>query len=153
MFEHMKNYTTLLARISQMLGDGGKLFVHIFSSMHFPHEYDAGNSRDWMARTFFTGGLMPTDDLLLHFQEDLVLEDHWRINGLHYARTLNTWFERMKSNQARILPVLSAAYGVSSRKKWWVNWKLFFLGCAETWNLDQGREYIVSHYLFSKRLR
>jgi len=151
LFEHMKNYQSLLKKIALLLRNDGKLFVHIFSSLHYPYEYDAGNPRDWMAQTFFTAGLMPTDDLLLHFQDDLILEGHWRINGLHYARTLNAWLARMNENKAQVLPVLSSTYGEADCTRWWVNWKLFFLGCAETWNLKRGREYIVSHYLFSKR--
>jgi cyclopropane-fatty-acyl-phospholipid synthase len=151
MFEHMKNYQSLLREISHLLKQDGKLFVHIFSSIHYPHEYDAGNPRDWMAQTFFTAGLMPTDDLLLHFQDDLILENHWRINGKHYTKTLNAWNAKMNLQKKEILPVLSRTYGDKNLTKWWVNWKLFFLGCAETWNLDRGREYIVSHYLFSRR--
>ena len=151
MFEHMKNYQTLLKRIAALLADGGKLFVHIFSNTQRAHEFDASDPKSWMARTFFTGGLMPSDDLLLHFQRDLILKDHWRVSGLHYTRTLNAWFRRMRRQKKAILPILAETYGEANQTRWWVNWKLFFLGCAETWRLRGSREYIVSHYLFSKR--
>ena len=41
-------------------------------------------------------------------------------------------------------------YGPEDGKRWLVYWRLFFLICAEVWNLGQGREYLVSHYLFEK---
>ncbi len=151
MFEHMKNYLDLISKIAALLNENGKLFVHIFANIDHAHEFDASDPKNWMAQTFFTGGLMPSDDLLLHFQDDLFLEDHWRISGLHYAKTLNTWLKRMVKNKASILPILAKVYGENNRTVWWVNWKLFFLGCAETWRMRGGREYFVSHYLFSKR--
>ena len=151
MFEHMKNYEVLLKRIAALLADGGKLFVHIFSNTQRAHEFDDSDPKNWMARTFFTGGLMPSDDLLPHFQRDLILEEHWRVGGMHYTRTLNAWFRRMLRQKKDILPILAETYGEENKTRWWVNWKLFFLGCAETWRLCTGKEYIVSHYLFSKR--
>ena len=35
--------------------------------------------------------------------------------------------------------------------RWWLNWRLFFLVCAETFGMDNGAEWGVSHYLFKKR--
>jgi len=151
MFEHMRNYEQLLAKLAGMLKEEGKLFVHIFSNIRAAHEFGTAGSGSWMARTFFSGGLMPSDALLTHFQKDLVLKDHWQINGLHYARTLRAWLDRLDKHRPQVESVLEKIYGSSQVKRWVSNWRMFFLACEETWRLRQGREYLVSHYLYEKR--
>lgn len=146
MFEHMKNYRKLLKRISRWLLPGGKLFVHIFSHREYCYEYTQG----WMARTFFSGGTMPSDSLLLHFQEDLSLRKHWRINGHHYGRTLRAWLNRMDTNRKKVQPILKETYGPRDAARWRIYWRLFFMACQETFELAGGNEYIISHYLFER---
>jgi cyclopropane-fatty-acyl-phospholipid synthase len=151
MFEHMKNYERLMAKIASFLMPDGMLFVHIFSHREFAFEFQADDPADWMAQTFFSGGTMPSDDLLLHFQCDLSLVDHWRVGGVHYARTLRAWLEKLDRRRPQVRQVLAQTYGRDQETRWLVNWRLFFLACEETWGLRKGREYLVSHYLFERR--
>lgn len=146
MMEHMKNYSLLLKKISNWLKPGGKLFIHVFTAKHVPSHFEKG----WMAETFFTGGTMMSDRLLLYFQEDLRIESHWRVNGSHYQRTLEAWLTRMDARKAEVLPLLEATYGQGNGLKWYVNWRLFFIACAEFFGYDNGEEWFVSHYLFTK---
>ena len=106
--------------------------MHIFSHREFPREFDADDPADWMAQTFFSGGTMPSDDLLLYFQDDLKLVDHWRVDGRHYEKTLNAWLAKLDSQKEDVRRVIAQTYGRRTRR-WMSNWRLFFLACSEVW--------------------
>jgi len=151
MFEHMRNYERLLAKISSFLKDKGKLFVHIFSHRAYTYTFEAKDATDWMSRYFFTGGVMPGDNLLFYFNRHLAVERHWRVSGTHYQKTSEAWLGNMDARKEEILPVLERTYGADQRDKWWMYWRVFFMACAELWGYNNGEEWMVSHYLFSKR--
>ncbi|MEZ6015992.1 MAG: cyclopropane-fatty-acyl-phospholipid synthase family protein [Planctomycetota bacterium] len=153
MFEHMKNYEELMRRIAAWLAPGGKLFVHIFTHRDCAYHYEVTSDDDWMAKYFFTGGQMPSDDLLLYFQGDLSIEGHWCVNGTHYSRTSEAWLQRMDSNKAEIMPLLRETYGADHAVKWWSYWRIFYMSCAELWGYRGGEEWLVSHYRFVKGAR
>jgi cyclopropane-fatty-acyl-phospholipid synthase len=150
MFEHMRNYETLLGRIAGWLAPNGTLFVHIFTHKTYAYPFEVRDDSDWMAKYFFSGGIMPSDDLLLYFQKDLTLSNHWQVDGTHYSRTAEHWLQNMDAHRAEIEPILAQTYGKEQVLRWWVYWRVFFMSCAELWGYAGGKEWLVSHYLFTK---
>ncbi len=138
MFEHMRNYEALLARVAGLLRDDGLLFVHVFCHRDLAYPYEDG----WMARKFFTGGTMPSADLLPRFDRDLRLREQWLVDGTHYARTAEAWLVRLHEREEEI----AARWG----RSFLADWRLFFLACAELWGYRDGREWLVAHYLFGR---
>ncbi len=150
MFEHMRNWQELLKRVAGFLKPQGKLFIHIFTHQKYAYFYDHQDEADFIGRYFFTGGIMPSDDLLVHFQDHLRIEDHWQVSGMHYSRTSEDWLSNMDSNKDEILVIFKNVYA-EEYVKWWHYWRIFFMACAELWGYDRGKEWIVSHYRFIKR--
>lgn len=150
MFEHMKNWPRLMARIADGLKPGGLFFAHVFVHARFAYHFVARDETDWMSKYFFTGGLMPAHDLFACFQDDLQLVSSWKVNGTHYARTAEHWLQNMDAHRADLRPLFVRTYGAEAADQWWAYWRVFYLACAELWNYDQGREWHVSHYLFRK---
>jgi cyclopropane-fatty-acyl-phospholipid synthase len=150
MFEHMRNHEALLGRIAGWLRPGGKLFVHVFCHRDLLYFYEVDGDDDWMAREFFTGGMMPSEDLLATFQEDLTLERQWTVGGLHYAKTLRAWLDNVDARKAEVLEIFRRVYGKAHARRWLERWRIFFLACEELFRYRGGEEWRVAHYLFEK---
>mgnify|MGYP006189180337 CR=1 FL=1 len=149
MFEHMRNYATLLGRIGGWLRAEGKLFVHIFCHRSLMYPFETEGEDNWMGRYFFTGGLMPSADTLLHFQDDLSIEQRWLLSGRHYERTANQWLENQDRNRDEVMAVLTEAYGAAEAARWHQRWRMFWMACAELFGYSGGNEWGVAHYRFS----
>ena len=150
MFEHMRNWQSLLERISNWLKPEGKLFIHIFSHRRYAYAFSSEGDSNWMGRYFFTGGIMPSNDLLLYFQKDLLLEQHWVLSGVHYQRTADAWLQMMDSQKGEILQTFRETYGKDA-DVWFQRWRMFFLATSEVWGFRGGNEWLISHYLFNNQ--
>jgi cyclopropane-fatty-acyl-phospholipid synthase len=153
MFEHMRNYRVLLARIARWLDVGGHLFVHIFCHRDSAYPFETDGDHNWMGRYFFTGGLMPAFDTLARFQDDLSLQESWRVDGRHYQRTAEAWLANHDGASEQVLAVMRETYGSADAALWNQRWRLFWLACAETFGYRDGEEWLVGHYLFARPAR
>ena len=151
MFEHMRNYRVLYGKVASWLNTGGKFFKHIFVHRNTPYAFEVQNEGDWMSQFFFSGGIMPSDDLPLHFQDKLKLTQRWRWDGTHYEKTANAWLDNMDKNAKAITPILAATYGDKDVEMWRNRWRMFYMACAELFGYNNGQEWWVTHYLFEKK--
>jgi cyclopropane-fatty-acyl-phospholipid synthase len=150
MFEHMRNYRLLFARLHNWLVPGGKFFMHIFVHRLVPYEFVDNGATDWMSRYFFSGGIMPSYDLPLFFQDHLKIVNRWTLSGKHYERTANAWLTNIDARREQVLPLLAETYGANDSEQWFNRWRIFFMACAELWGYRNGQEWFVSHYLFER---
>ncbi len=142
MFEHMRNYEQLFAGIARWLRPRGTLFVHIFTHLRHAYPFDVRDSSDWMARHFFTGGIMPSDRPAAAFPGRRCC---CRITGTWTARTTSApprlarehgrQSERHRADAARNLRRGEA-------RRWWEYWRVFFMACAELWGYADGQRMV-----------
>ena len=155
MFEHMRNWETLFARARTWLRDEGRMFLHVFAHRSYAYLFETEGASNWMGRYFFTGGMMPSDDLFERVldgpEAPFQVERKWVVNGKHYARTAEAWLENVDRAKARVLPVLRETYGEQEAEVWLRRWRLFFLACAELFAFRDGREWWVTHALLAPR--
>jgi cyclopropane-fatty-acyl-phospholipid synthase len=148
MLEHVKNHPALFARIHRWLRPDGLFFVHVFTHRDIAFEFSEDDRSDWIGRHFFTGGTMPSDDLLPYAAAgEFALADHWKVSGRHYALTALRWDDNLQAHRDQAVQVLERDHP-GEGERWYRRWRLFFLACAGLWGYAGGDEFMVSHYLF-----
>jgi cyclopropane-fatty-acyl-phospholipid synthase len=150
MLEHVRNYRRLLQKVAWWMNPEALLFVHIFTHRRFAYPFEVRDASDWMARHFFTGGQMPSDGLLLYFQNHVKIRNHWVVSGQHYQKTAEAWLVNLDRRRGELLKLFGGVYGKNEALKWLVRWRIFFIACAELWGYQGGGDWIVSHYLFER---
>lgn len=150
MFEHLRNWPRAFANVASWLKPGGRFFMHVFAHRDAPYPFVERDASDWMSKHFFSGGMMPSDDLALHCQDHLRLLQRWRWDGTHYQRTSAAWLRNMDAHRAELMPLFESTYGEGANV-WWTRWRLFFMSVEELFGYDGGQRWWVSHYLFEKR--
>lgn len=150
MFEHVRNYAQLFTRLHHWLQPSGKLFVHVFAHESLPYLFEAEGADNWMGRYFFTGGTMPSHTLLPRFAGALTVEASWRLDGRHYARTLEDWLVNLDARRGEVDALFRAVYGHRHAAVWVRRWRIFLMACAELFAYEEGRTWGVSHYRFAR---
>lgn len=145
MFEHISNWHALLQRIRRWLSAEGRVFIHVFSHRRQPYRFDHADQADWIARHFFTGGIMPSHGLMSCVAGCFNIERQWRWSGLHYRRTARHWLDNFDANEAQIRDILVDVYGTQAAL-WHRRWRLFYLATAGLFGHAGGGEWGVSHY-------
>ena len=145
MFEHMANWRALLSKVRTWLKPQGLLFFHVFTHRSAPYRFEKGDKEDWIAQHFFTGGIMPSHDLIHEFADLFAVEATWRWSGTHYQRTADHWLENFDRHSGAIDAVLRDTYGTEAAL-WRRRWRLFFLATAGLFGHAGGDEWGVGHY-------
>ena len=145
MFEHMANWDQLLGRARTWLNPDGRLFLHVFSSRTAPYRFTHEDPADWIGKYFFTGGFMPSHDLIRDFSDLFTVEADWRWNGKHYEKTALDWLANMDRHDLAVRRIMQDVYGKDA-ELWRRRWRLFFLATAGLFGHRGGEEWGVSHY-------
>jgi cyclopropane-fatty-acyl-phospholipid synthase len=149
MFEHMRNWEKLFSRISAWMKKDGLMFIHVFAHKSSPYAFEVNGESDWMSKYFFSGGMMPSHDMISRLDNSPLKEvERWEVNGSHYGKTCEAWCENLYINRAEVLRLFGECYGGSEyAEMWFQRWRLFFLACAELFFYNEGTEWFVSHHL------
>ena len=151
MFEHLRNYASIFDRVAGWLKPDGRFFMHIFCHHSTPYLFEVRDDTDWMSRYFFSGGMMPSADLPLKFQDSLCFANRWDWSGVEYQKTAEAWLDKLDAARDEVFAIFSDTYGQADAKMWVNRWRVFFMACAELFGMRGGDEWRVSHFLFNKR--
>ena len=151
MFEHLRNHRLLFERIAGWLREDGRLFCHVFCHRELAYPYEAQGENDWMAKYFFTGGIMPSYELFLHYQDKLQIVDRWWLSGKHYEKTSNAWLAKQDAQKAELIELFKQHYPADEAARWFQRWRMFFMAVAELFGYENGHQWGVGHYLFKPR--
>jgi len=146
MMEHVRDHGELMRRLAGWLKQDGRLFVHVFCHRTHAYPFETAGAGDWMARQFFTGGVMPSRATIpaaadAYFET----EQEWSVSGTHYARTADAWLANLDARRDEAASVLAEA-GETDPERAVRRWRLFFLAVRETFAFGGGSEWSVGHY-------
>jgi len=150
MFEHMRNWRLLMSRVARWLRPDGRLFLHVFCHREVPYFFEDQGEDDWMARHFFTGGLMPSLGLPGQVGDELTVERQWAVSGTHYQRTARHWLEKLDERRGAVERLFADVYGPGEAARWVRRWRVFFMACEELFGYRGGGEWLVGHTLLRR---
>lgn len=148
MLEHVQHHEPLFRRMKSWLNPTGKLLAHVFTHRRYSYPFETEGADNWMGRYFFTGGMMPSQDLLPAAATGFVLERDWTWNGRHYQRTADAWLSKMDAGSRNVRGILDTHYQ-DQGAIWWHRWRMFLLAVSELFGFDDGNQWQVNHYRFA----
>ncbi len=149
-FEHLRNYAYIFEKMSNWLSDDGQCFLHVFCHSEYAYPFEDEGEDNWMAKNFFTGGIMPSYDLFKLFDNHLQVTNQWMVNGTHYEKTSHAWLENMDKNKNMIDDMFKHIDSKKERKIQFNKWRMFFMACREMFGYNEGKDWFVGHYRFKK---
>jgi cyclopropane-fatty-acyl-phospholipid synthase len=147
MFEHMRNWEKLLGSCKRWLKPDGRVFLHYFCHKEWAYEFQEEGASNWMGKYFFSGGIMPSEDLAAQFPELFEVDQQWQVNGRHYGLTSEAWLQNMDDKRDEIQALFEEIYSKKEAARWVQRWRMFFMACAELFGYDNGNEWYVAHVL------
>ncbi len=147
MFEHLRNWSGILARLRRWIVDDGQLFIHVFAHRLYAYPFESIADDDWMGRHFFSGGMMPSADLFERIDSPFRVAARHEVSGIHYARTAEAWRDNLVARAADVEALFARDLGRVEGKLRYERWKMFFLACAELFGYCGGTEWVVSQNL------
>jgi cyclopropane-fatty-acyl-phospholipid synthase len=151
MMEHVRNHPELFRRLRRWVNDDGSVFVHVFAHRDHAYPYETGGAVDWMADTFFSGGVMPSADLIPRSAAQWFSHDAtWWMKGIDYSATLEAWLRRMDDHPDEVAAALSPVYG-QDLDLWIQRWRMFFMACSELFAFNRGSQWGVVHHVLRPR--
>lgn len=148
MFEHMKNYEALFVKMEKWLKQEGLLFIHIFLHKTKHYFFETDGADNWLGKYFFTGGQMPSYELLESMSGPFILDSKDFINGLNYYKTSEAWLKNMDTNKHKIMTILNQHYSYRQAKIWFNRWRVFYMSVSELFGFNKGMEWGVGHFVF-----
>lgn len=145
MFEHMANWRALLTKARTWLKPDGRMFLHVFSHIDAPYRFEVSDQADFIAQHFFTGGVMPSHNLIRQYADLFEVEQDWRWSGTHYQRTADDWLANFDDSADEIRFLMQEVYG-ADHALWMRRWRRFFMATAGLFGHADGTVWGVSHY-------
>ena len=127
MFEHvgLPNYRTYFETIERLLAPDGVALVHTIARADGP-----GATDPWTAKYIFPGGYSPAvSQIIPHIERAWMWITDIEVLRLHYAHTLDAWYDRCAARQAEI----EALYDARFFRMW-----MFYLAAARCAFINDG---------------
>ena len=139
MFEHVgiPNYDRFWREVFQKLSDDGIGLIHTIGRVTPP-----GGTSPWINKYIFPGGYIPAmSEVMGNIEHNDLYVTDVEVLRLHYAKTLNRWYENFKKNETEIKKIYD--------EKFCRMWKYYLIASEISFRYYQ---HVVFQFQISKKL-